>query len=138
MFSLLDSQCPTWHGNCFVSFFKWNWNCMVKQFWHWSFGLFDVFLDDTSVQFTLILCFVLGWQQPNPVWFDIDISINWPFSILHEVFLCVSFQMRLKLCEQAVSIQTLVWSIWFYSLDEHNLIHLQLIFHFVANFYSAF
>ena len=37
---VFDSQCQTWHGNCFVSLSKWDWNCMVEQFWHWFFLFF--------------------------------------------------------------------------------------------------
>ena len=43
-----DSQCPTWHGNCFVSLSKWDWNCMVKQFLNWNLICLMLFLDDIS------------------------------------------------------------------------------------------
>ena len=73
MFSFSWFTMPTWHGNCFVSLSKWDWNCMVKQFWHWIFGLFDV---------------VFGWHQSNPLWFCV---LYWDDSSLIQFDLILIF-----------------------------------------------
>ena len=132
---VMENIHQTWHGNCFVFLSKWDWNCMVKQFLYWNLICLMLFLDDISpIHFDL--CFVLGWQKSNPVWFGIDIFIDWPYLAL-SISLCLFPNEIETVWTNSLNLNFgLVYLILF--LDEHSLIHLQIIFHFVANFNSAF
>ena len=92
---------------------------------------------DKHLQSILILCFVLGWQQSNPVCFGINIFLINHFQFGMD-YLFVSLIKRDWNC-WASSFNLnfgLIYLILF--LDKHSLIHLQLIFHFVANVDSDF
>ena len=115
-----DSQCQTWHGNCFVSLFKRDWNCWSSSF-NLNFGFNFVFcIGITAVKSSLILTLIfllIGHFRFFMAHFCVSLQRDWN---------CVGKQFHLNF--------GLVYLILF--LDEHSPLHLQLIFYFVANLFQ--
>ena len=132
---VLFCKITSWYGNCFVSLSKREWNCAVKQFWHW-FLVCLVFLDDISpIHFDFVFCIGMTAVQSSLIWF-------WYFSWLTilnmawSIYLCLFPDETETMWASSFNLNFgLVYLILF--LDEHSQIHLQLIFHFVANINSA-
>ena len=89
-------------------------------------------------QAVLTLIF-LYWDDSSPIQFDLILIflLTDHLNLAWSISLCLFPNETETVCASSFNLNFgLVYLILF--LDEHSLIHLQLIFHFVANFNSAF
>ena len=120
LFEIMKHWCLVifWHGNCFVSLFKRDWNCWSSSF-NLNFGFNFVFcIGMTAVKPSLILTFIF--------------FLIGHFRFLWQIFVSLSNETETVWANSFILNFGLVYLILF--LDEHSPIHLQIIFYFVANF----